>query len=101
MKKQRETKMDKFIFLKKKWEKSNLPPVFYHTTFVGNVPLILQYQRIIANKGKSICKEKNVSVSLSGRITKGIMEVQVILENMMKYSFLRTSGLWLKSLNSI
>lgn len=66
--------MDKFTLLKKRWEKSNLPPIFYHTTFVENVPLILKDQKIIANKGESICKDKNGLVFLSDRITKGIVE---------------------------
>lgn len=67
-------KMDKLALLKKKWEKSSLPPVFYHTTFVENVSLILKDQKIIANKGDSICQAKNGLVSLSDRITKGIVE---------------------------
>lgn len=66
--------MNKFPLLKKRWEKSNLPPIFYHTTFVENVPLILKDQKIIANKGESICKDKDGLVSLSDRITKGIVE---------------------------
>jgi len=66
--------MDNISSLTKRWEGSRLPPVFYHTTFVENVPLILKEQRIIANKGESICKEKNELVSLSDRITKGIVE---------------------------
>lgn len=74
MRKQRETKMDKSILLKKRWHKSNLPPIFYHTTFVESVPSILKVQKIIANKGESICKDKNGLVSLSDRITKGIVE---------------------------
>jgi hypothetical protein len=74
MKKQREIRMDKFTLLKKRWEKSHLPVVFYHTTFIENAPLILKEQRIIANKGESICKEKNGLVSLSDRITKGNIE---------------------------
>lgn len=74
MRKQRETKMDKSILLKKRWQKSNLPPIFYHTTFVESVPSILKDQKIIANKGESICKEKNGLVSLSDRITKGNIE---------------------------
>lgn len=57
-----------------KWEKAKLPPVFYHTTFIKNTPLILNERKIIANKGESICKEKNGLVSLSDRITKGIVE---------------------------
>jgi len=65
--------MNKLTLLKR-WEKSNLPVVFYHTTFVENVPLILKKQKVIANKGNSICKEKNGFVSLSDRITKGIVE---------------------------
>jgi len=74
MKKQREKRMDKFTLLKKNWKKSNLPVVFYHTTFVENAPFIFKKQRIIANKGKSICKDKNGLVSLSDRITKGVVE---------------------------
>ena len=66
--------MDRSTSLKERWEKSNLPVVFYHTTFVENVPLILKEQQFIANKGESICKEKNGLVSLSDRITKGIVE---------------------------
>lgn len=66
--------MDKFTLLKERWGKSNLPQIFYHTTFVENVPLILKDQKIIANKGESICKDKNGLVSLSDRITKGIIE---------------------------
>lgn len=66
--------MNDISLLKKSWEKSNLPVVFYHTTFEENVSLILKEQKIIANKGKSICKEKNGLVSLSDRITKGIVE---------------------------
>ncbi|MEW6674862.1 MAG: hypothetical protein AB1348_02410 [Nitrospirota bacterium] len=38
------------------------------------MPLILKDQKIIANKGKSICEAKNGLVSLSDRITKGIAE---------------------------
>jgi len=60
--------------LKERWKRLKLPVVFYHTTFVENVPLILKEQKIIANKGKSICKEDNELVSLSDRITKGIDE---------------------------
>jgi len=66
--------MDRFTLLRERWEKSNLPAVFYHTTFVENIPLILKEQKFIANKGESICKEKNGLVSLSDRITKGIVE---------------------------
>lgn len=62
------------LTLKKRWEKSDLPVVFYHTTFVENVPSIIKEQRIIANKGESICKAKNGLVSLSDRMTKGIVE---------------------------
>jgi len=36
--------------------------------------LILEEQRIIANKGNSICQSKNGFISLSDRITKGIVE---------------------------
>jgi len=74
MKKQRKIRMDRFTLLKERWEKSNLPAAFYHTTFVENVPLILKEQKFIANKGGSICQEKNGLVSLSDRVTKGIVE---------------------------
>lgn len=57
-----------------KWKNAKLPPVFYHTTFIENTPLILKERKITANKGESICKEKNGLVSLSDRITKGIVE---------------------------
>jgi len=57
-----------------RWEKAKLPSVFYHTTFIENVPLILIDQKIIANKGESICREENRLVSLSDRITRGIVE---------------------------
>jgi hypothetical protein len=66
--------MDNSTLLRKLWRKSNLPLVFYHTTFIENVPLILKEQKTIANKGKSICKEKNGLVSLSDRVSKGIVE---------------------------
>jgi hypothetical protein len=68
--------------LRERWGKSNLPVVFYHTTFVENTLPILKGKRIIANKGESICKEKNGLVSLSDRITKGIIEFfgNVVLE---------------------
>jgi hypothetical protein len=63
--------MDELIL---KWKKAKLPQVFYHTTFIDNAPLILEEQRIIANKGNSICQSKNGFISLSDRITKGIVE---------------------------
>ena len=66
--------MDELISLKKRWGESNLPVAFYHTSFVENVSLLLKEQKIIANKGESICKEKNGLISLSDRITKGIVE---------------------------
>jgi len=66
--------VDKFTLLKKRWEKSNLPRVFYHTSSVENVLLILKEQKVIAYRGESICKEKNGLVSLLDRITKGILE---------------------------
>lgn len=66
--------MDKLALLKERWNYLKLPVVFYHTTFTKNVPQILKEQKIIANKGFSICKEKNNIVSLSDRITKGIVE---------------------------
>ena len=82
MKKQREIRMDNLTLLNTKWGKSNLPVVFYHTTFVENAPSILTKQKFIANKGQSICKENNRVVSLSDRVTKGIIEFfgSVILE---------------------
>jgi len=64
--------MDKVLL--EKWRGFGLPVAFYHTTFVENAPSILLEQKIIANKGDSICKEKNGFVSLSDRITKGIVE---------------------------
>ncbi len=66
--------MNKLTLLEKKWKRLELPFAFYHTTFVENAPLILKEQKIIANKGESICREKNGVVSLSDRITKGIIE---------------------------
>src|SRR3989339_752548 len=66
--------MDKLTVLKAHWEKSKLSPVFYHTTFMENVLSILKDQKIVANKGKSICKTNNGIVSLSDRINKGIVE---------------------------
>lgn len=60
--------------LKIKWRKAGLPPVFYHTTFIDNASLIITEQKISANKSNSICRSKNGSVSLSDRITKGIVE---------------------------
>lgn len=66
--------MGKVTLLKERWEKSSLPIVFYHTTFVEHVPSILKERKIIANKGESICKAKNGLVSLSDRLTKGIIE---------------------------
>lgn len=66
--------MDKFALLKERWNYLKLPVVFYHTTFAKNVAQILKEQKIIANKGFSICKEQNNIVSLSDRITKGIVE---------------------------
>jgi len=66
--------MNNLILVKKRWQKSNLPPVFYHTTFIESAPLILKEQKVVANKGKSICKEKNGMVSLSDRISKGNIE---------------------------
>ncbi len=74
MKKQSEVRVNKLALVKEKWGKSNLPVVYYHTTFIENAPLILKEQKIIANKGESICKDKNGLVSLSDRITKGIVE---------------------------
>lgn len=66
--------MDELTVLKERWRRAKLPTVFYHTTFINNVPLILKEQKIIANKGESICKERNGLVSLSDRITKGTTE---------------------------
>jgi hypothetical protein len=59
---------------KRKWRNAGLPPVFYHATFVDNVPLIITERKLIANRGNSICRSKNGSASLSDRITKGIVE---------------------------
>lgn len=67
----RGNKMDQ---LASRWEKAKLTPVFYHTTFIENAPRILKQQTIVANKGESICGAKNGLVSLSDRITKGIVE---------------------------
>lgn len=66
--------MNSLSSLRENWKKAKLTPVLYHTTFVENAPLILEDRRIIANKGRSICKEKNGVISLSDRITKGIVE---------------------------
>ena len=66
--------MDKLTLLKRMWAKSELPVVFYHTSFVENTALILKEQKLIANKGESICKEKNGYVSLSDRLTQGVIE---------------------------
>lgn len=66
--------MNNLSLLRKRWKRLELPVVFYHTTFVENAPLILKEQKIVANKGGSICQEKNGLVSLSDRITKGIVE---------------------------
>ncbi|MEW6041161.1 MAG: hypothetical protein AB1633_06535 [Elusimicrobiota bacterium] len=66
--------MNNLSLLKENWKKSKLTPVLYHTTFIENAPLIFKDRRIIANKGGSICKAKNRLVSLSDRITKGIIE---------------------------
>ena len=66
--------MNNLSLLREKWRKSKLTPVLYHTTFIENAHLILKDQRIIANKGKSICEAKNGLVSLSDRISKGTVE---------------------------
>lgn len=66
--------MNNLSMLRKRWKRLELPLVFYHTTFVENASLILKEQKIVANKGQSICKENNGVVSLSDRITKGIIE---------------------------
>jgi hypothetical protein len=60
--------------LAKIWKASKLPAVFYHTTFIENALSILKEKRVVANKGQSLCKEKNGLVSLSDRITKGNVE---------------------------
>ena len=64
--------MDNLSVINGRWKKSKLTPVLYHTTFLENAPLILKEQKIIANKGDSICKTKNGFISLSDRITQGI-----------------------------
>lgn len=66
--------MNYLSLLRKRWKRLKLPIVFYHTTFVENASLILKEQKIIANEGQSICKENNGVVSLSDKITKGIIE---------------------------
>lgn len=60
--------------VRKRWKRLELPVVFYHTTFIENSIHILQGEKIIANKGYSICQSKNGFVSLSDRITRGIIE---------------------------
>ena len=60
--------------LKIKWRKAGLTPVFYHTTFIDNALLLIKDRKLSANRGNSICRSKNGSVSLSDRITKGIVE---------------------------
>jgi len=65
--------MDNLSVINERWKKSKLTPVLYHTTFLENAPLILKEQKIIANKGDSICKTKNGFISLSDRITQGIV----------------------------
>lgn len=66
--------MNELILLRKRWKRLKLPTVFYHTTFVESSSLILKAHKIIANKGRSICKENNGVISLSDKITKGIIE---------------------------
>jgi hypothetical protein len=66
-------RMDNLSAINERWKKSKLTPVLYHTTFLENAPLILKEQKIIANKGDSICKTKNGFISLSDRITQGIV----------------------------
>ena len=67
--------MDESTLLRERWQESNLPVVFYHTTFLENVSSILKEQTIIADKGHSICKGRKTGVvCLSDRITKGIVE---------------------------
>ena len=63
-----------FVSLKRKWRSARLPPVFYHTTFRDNVPFLIREQKLIANKGKSICQSRSGFVSLSDRVTQGIIE---------------------------
>ena len=60
--------------LKRKWHNAGLSPVFYHTTFVDNAPLIINERKLSANKGNSICQSRNCLLSLSDRITRGIIE---------------------------
>ena len=66
--------MSNLAMVRKTWKSSGLPIVFYHTTFLKNASSILDGQKIVANKGQSICKEDNGVVSLSDRITKGITQ---------------------------
>jgi len=74
--------MNRLFLLEERWKRLKFPVVFYHTTFVENLLPILKEVKIIANKGKSICKEENGLVSLSDRITKGLVEFfgNVVLE---------------------
>jgi len=65
--------MDNLSVINERWKKSKLTPVLYYTTFLENTPLILKEQKIIANKGDSICKTKNGFISLPDRITQGIV----------------------------
>ena len=62
------------ISLKRKWLNAGLSPVFYHTTFIYNAPLIISERNISVNKGNSICQSRDGFVSLSDRITRGIIE---------------------------
>ncbi len=66
--------MNNLAIIRKRWKKFELPIVFYHTTFVENSIAVLKQQKIIANKGNSICQSKNGFVSLSDKTTKGIVE---------------------------
>jgi len=59
---------------RRQWHTAGLPPVFYHTTFVDNAPLVIGERKVSANKGNSICQSRNGFVSLSDRISRGIVE---------------------------
>jgi len=48
--------------------------VFYHATCVDNATPIISERKVSANKGNSVCQSSNGFVSLSDRITRGIVE---------------------------
>lgn len=68
--------------LRRRWQNAGLPLAFFHSTFPDNVPSIISERRLTANRGVSVCRSENSVVSLSDRVTKGILEFfgGVILE---------------------